>query len=138
MVVAAATTAAVMVSGLVTGASAGATPRQDGEIIFYEGNGATQNIVHATSDEPGQDFAPHQNDEARSAKLIFVRPGARITVFDSPSKDKRDDYAIIYVKKFTGTIIIDHFEKDVDDEYVTVVYVRNNGLNGKVSRVTVT
>ncbi|ONI77280.1 hypothetical protein ALI144C_35055 [Actinosynnema sp. ALI-1.44] len=67
-----------------------------------------------------------------------MRPGARITVFDSPSKDKRDDYAIIYVKKFTGTIIIDHFEKDVDDEYVTVVYVRNNGLNGKVSRVTVT
>lgn len=109
----------------------------EGQIIFYEGNGATQNIVHTTTDKPGQDFAPTQNDEARSVKLVFVSPNTVITVYDSPSKDKRDDYAIILVKRLVGTIIIDHFEQDRDDENVTVVYIRNNGLNGKVSRITI-
>jgi hypothetical protein len=70
-------------------------------------------------------------------KLVFVAPNTVITVYDSPEKEKEDDYAIILVKRLVGTIIIDHFEQDRDDENVTVVYIRNNGLNGKVSRITI-
>jgi hypothetical protein len=108
-----------------------------GRIIFYEGNGGSQNIVHSTNDDPGQDFQPNKNDEARSVQLLGVRAGALIQVYDSPSASETDDFCFIETKKRTTDYIVETFERSYEDDTVFVIYGRNNGLDGKVSRIRI-
>jgi hypothetical protein len=108
-----------------------------GIIAFYEGNNGTQNIVQAVEDYPGQDFKPTKNDEIRSAKLYNVRPGAEIRVFDSPEGAMNDDFCVVNVKRQAPEYTVDTFERTYEDEYVRVTFVRNNGLDGKISRIKV-
>jgi len=108
-----------------------------GIIAFYEGNNATQNIVQTIEDNPGQDFKPVQNDEIRSAKLFDVRPGAEIRVYDSPDGNTGDDFCIVNVKRPSPEYIVGSFERTYEDEYVRVTFIRNNGLDGKISRIRV-
>lgn len=108
-----------------------------GIIAFYEGNNATQNIVQTVEDYPGQDFKPTQNDEIRSAKLYGVRPGAEIRVFDSPNGATNDDFCIVNVKRQVPEYVVDTFERSYEDEYVRVTFIRNNGLDGKISRIRI-
>jgi hypothetical protein len=106
-----------------------------GQVVFYEGNGGSQDIVHSTTDAAGQNFRPNQNDEARSVKLLDVRPGCTITVFDSPDADRTDDFCVVQVKRSNPEYIVATFERSYEDEYVLVSYARKNGLDGKVSRI---
>jgi hypothetical protein len=108
-----------------------------GIIAFYEGNNATQNIVQTVEDNPGQDFRPTQNDEIRSAKLYGVRPGAEIRVYDSPDGATNDDFCIVNVKRNAPEYVIGSFERTYEDEYVRVTFIRNNGLDGKISRIRI-
>jgi hypothetical protein len=108
-----------------------------GIIVFYEGNNGSQNIVQTVEDTPGQDFRPVKNDEIRSLKLYGVRMGASITVYDSPDGSMSDDFCIINVKKISPEYIVNTFERSYEDEYVVVSYIRNNGLDGKVSRIKI-
>jgi hypothetical protein len=108
-----------------------------GNIVLYEGNGGSQNIVQTFSDTPGQSSKVSPNDEARSAKLLDVRVGAVITVYDSPDGSTNDDYCTIRVKKTSPEYTVATFERSYDDEYVSVSFARNNGLDGKVSRIRV-
>ena len=109
-----------------------------GQIIFYEGNGGSQDIVHGTDDAPGQDFRPRQNDEARSVKLLNVRTGCVISVFDSPSGESTDDFSIIQVKRSAPEYTVETFERSYEDAYVLVSHAHRNGLDGKVSRIRIT
>jgi hypothetical protein len=109
-----------------------------GNIAFYEGNNATQNLIQAVDDSPGQDFRPTKNDEIRSLKLSGVRAGAQITVFDDPSGKMSDDFCTITVKKeISPDYVVGTFERSYEDEYVAVSFIRNNGLDGKVSRIRI-
>ena len=108
-----------------------------GVICFYEGNNATQNLVQAVEDAPGQDFKPVRNDVIRSAKLLGVRPGCEIRVFDSPDATTNDDFSIINVKRSNPEYIIPSFERSYEDEYVRVSFIRVNGVDGQVSRIRV-
>jgi hypothetical protein len=108
-----------------------------GQIVFYEGNGGSQDIVHSTDDAPGQDFRPRQNDEARSVKLLNVRTRSVISVFDSPSGSTTDDFCVIQVKRSAPEYTVGTFERSYEDEYVLVSYARKNGLDGKVSRIRI-
>ncbi|MCW3466249.1 hypothetical protein [Chitinophaga nivalis] len=109
-----------------------------GIIVFYEGNNATQNIVQTVEDTPGQNFRPVANDEIRSAKLYDVRPGCEIKVFDSPDGSMNDDFCIVNVKRSNPEgYVIGTFERSYEDEYVMVAFIRNNGLDGKVSRIVI-
>lgn len=108
-----------------------------GIIAFYEGNNATQNIVQTVEDAPGQDFKPVKNDEIRSAKLYNVRPGCEIRVYDDPNGSTSDDWCIINVKRVSPEYIVGSFERTYEDEYVRVSFIRNNGLDGKVSRIRI-
>ncbi|MBF2047940.1 hypothetical protein HJG54_06570 [Leptolyngbya sp. NK1-12] len=108
-----------------------------GQIVFYEGNGGSQNIVHTIDDSPGQDFHLRQNDEARSVKLLNVRQGCFIEVFDHPEGQRSDDFCVIEVRRSSSEYTVNTFERSYDDEYVIVSYANNNGLDGKVSRVRV-
>jgi hypothetical protein len=108
-----------------------------GQIVFYEGNGGSQDIVHATDDAPGQDFRPRQNDEARSVKLLNARTGCIVSVFDSPGGSTTDDFCVIQVKRSSPEYSVDTFERSYEDDYVLVSYARKNGLDGKVSRIRI-
>jgi len=108
-----------------------------GQIVFYEGNGGSQDIVHTTDDSAGQDFRPRQNDEARSVKLLNVRRGCVISVFDAPNGSTTDDFCVIQVKRSSPEYTVGTFERSYEDDDVLVSYARKNGLDGKVSRIRV-
>lgn len=108
-----------------------------GVICFYEGNNATRELAQSVEDSPGQNFRPVRNDEIRSAKLLDVRPGCEIRVFDSPDGATNDDYSIINVKRSNPEYVVPTFERSYEDEYVRVSFIRVNGLDGKVSRIQV-
>lgn len=108
-----------------------------GIIVFYEGNNGSQNIVQTVEDVPGQNFQPVKNDEIRSMKLYGVRVGCEITVFDSPDGSMRDDFCIVNVKRISPEYTVNTFERSYEDEYVVVSYIRNNGLDGKISRIKI-
>jgi hypothetical protein len=108
-----------------------------GLIVFFEGNGGSQNLVQAIEDTPGQNFRPVQNDTIRSLKMYNVRPGAEIRIYDSPDASMDDDFCIINNKRPHPEYVIDSFERSYEDEYVRVSFIRNNGLDGQVSRIRV-
>ncbi|WP_343745863.1 hypothetical protein [Chitinophaga sp.] len=108
-----------------------------GIIVFYEGNNGTQNIVQTVEDTPGQNFRPVKNDEIRSMKLYGVRQGCRITVYDSPDGATNDDFSIVNVKRISPEYTVDTFERSYEDETVVVSFIRNNGLDGKISRIKI-
>ncbi|MCW3463927.1 hypothetical protein [Chitinophaga nivalis] len=108
-----------------------------GIIVFYDGNNATQGIVQTVEDVPGQDFRPVNNDQIRSAKLYDVRPGCEIRTYDSPSGNTDDDFCVVLVKRSHPEYVLDTFERTYEDEYVRVVFVRNNGLDGQISRIRI-
>merc|ERR1712211_18257 len=82
------------------------------------------------------------NDEARSAILYSADYGTTITLYDSPNGDRSDDYVEIKVKGYTNNpVVIGSFESTknimLDNGFIEVIYHRNNGLDGKVSRAEV-
>ncbi|ATB43867.1 hypothetical protein CYFUS_009348 [Cystobacter fuscus] len=116
-----------------------------GTIAFYEGNGGTQTLLGTISDDPGQAYNLTKsnptgipNDEARSLVLYNVRAGAEIRVYDSSSGATDDDYAIITVKAAgLNGYVVQTFQQTYEDASVRVSYIRDNGLDGKVSRIVV-
>lgn len=113
-----------------------------GDITFYEGNGACQDIVCTLNDTAGQrvnckDHDDCENDEARSCLLRNVRANAVIRVYDSPSGDKDDDWTEITVLRTHPEYTVRTFEKNLEDVYLRIVHHHNNGLDGKVSRIEI-
>jgi hypothetical protein len=110
-----------------------------GLIAFYEGNDATQSMVQAVEDTPGQSFHPVHNGPIRSAKLLSVRPGCAIYVYKSPDGSESEDFCIINTKRKSPEYIVNTFERSYEDEYVRVTYVRSGGgdINGNVGRIRI-
>jgi len=108
-----------------------------GIIAFYKGNNGTQDVVQTVEDYPGQDFRPVQDDTIRSAKIYNVRPGCEIRLFDSASGNMSDDFCIVNVKRNAPEYTLDSFERSYEDEYVRVTFIRNDGLDGKISRIRI-
>merc|ERR1719430_1867150 len=121
--------------------------RFTGAISFFEGNGGSQDEVCTLFWPPygTWDFQHEQhcqNDEARSAILISADPYTTITIYDSPSGSKSDDYTIIKIKNAVESeILIDSFEKSQEitsgGNWVVIEHHHHNGLDGKVSRVEI-
>lgn len=65
-----------------------------GQIVLYEGNGGSQDIVQTFEDTAGQNTRVSPNDEARSLKLLNVQAGTVITVFDDKKENFKDDFCI--------------------------------------------
>lgn len=81
-----------------------------------------------------------ENDEARSVSLSGIDKGTRITLFDDASGNREDDHIVIDVTRNIGIhekVVIGTLEQNRTTDAYRAVYVRNNGLNGKVSRVEV-
>ena len=113
-----------------------------GQIILYEGNDASQDIVCSLSTEStgSWDFTACDacdNDEARSAKLKWVKPGTKIYVYDSSKGDRDDDWAEIEVKSLERDITLGTFEESYENERVKVTCHYRDNLDGKVSRIEI-
>lgn len=81
-----------------------------------------------------------ENDEARSMSFSGLKKGTRITVFDNGDGNRHDDYTIIDIKRDIGVhedIVLGSFETNVSNNTYQAVFTRNNGLNGKVSRLEI-
>merc|ERR1712107_133357 len=97
-----------------------------GDISLFEGNNGSQDEVCTL----------------RSAILYSADYGTTITLYDSPNGDRSDDYVEIKVKGYTNNpVVIGSFESTktimLDNGFIEVIYHRNNGLDGKVSRAEV-
>jgi hypothetical protein len=117
-----------------------------GGIYFYEDNNANPNQDSVCVLPAGREYDLRlpstgcENDEARSLALSGMKKGTRITVFDSPSGDTQDDYAIIDIKRdirVDEKIVVRSFEQTYRHESYDIRFIRNNGLDGKVSRIEV-
>merc|ERR1719431_575531 len=116
-----------------------------GEFSLYEGNEASQDQVctlywNGDDEWNFQHFDACTNDEVRSGILRKAGIGTTITLYDSPSGDKGDDYTIIKVKgDLDDDVVIGTFEKNqvLADGVVEIVHHHHNGLDGKISRVEV-
>jgi hypothetical protein len=81
-----------------------------------------------------------ENDEIRSIELEGIRAGTRIQLWDSPDADKQDDFTIIDIKRsipMGKRVKIDSLEGSSDTFHYRKLAFRNNGLDGKVSRIVV-
>ncbi|WP_260957627.1 hypothetical protein [Pseudomonas citri] len=116
-----------------------------GGLYFYEKNDAAPDGDTLCVLAVGHDYdlsLPAQgcgNDEARSMRLRGVKAGTRISIYDSPDGNLKDDHAYIDVKRDIGideSVVIGTFERNDDNADYKLAYVRNNGLDGKVSRIT--
>jgi hypothetical protein len=118
-----------------------------GRFIFYEGNSLRGDVLGSVWDCNSQFYKLKElnisgvpNDEARSVRLLGVRAGTRLVVYDSPGCSTDDDWAEVAVKTNVWDREVPSFTiPDYEDDEIVVVYhgVRNNGLDGKVSCIEV-
>ncbi|WP_081864851.1 toll/interleukin-1 receptor domain-containing protein [Chondromyces apiculatus] len=112
-------------------------------IAFYDAGRASGRSLGDVFDYPGQRINLQTatdslaNDQARSCVLHNVRPGAVITLFDSPAGDRGEDWIVITVKRSHPRYTVETFERDVNDDYVQIRYMRKRKLDGRVSRVEI-
>lgn len=81
-----------------------------------------------------------ENDEARSLALRGVKKGTSIKLFDKPDSSKSDDWVEIEVLRdiaLTERVVVGTFEKSYSDRDVKVTSHPHNGLDGKVSHITI-
>ncbi|MDB5980320.1 MAG: hypothetical protein JWQ69_1335 [Pseudomonas sp.] len=121
----------------------------EGSIYFYERNNAdtsvnAADVVCVLPRGPHTLGLPSQgceNDEARSLSLSGIAKGTRINLYDNPRGSREDDHATIDVKRDIGIdekVVVGSFELNRNNNDYRIVYSRNNGLDGKVSRIEVT
>lgn len=118
-----------------------------GGMVLWEGNNATQDAVCAIP-YTGRPYAVNfqasnqrvsgcENDEARSATLLNLKAGSVISIYDSPSRSREDDWTTLEVTKDFEKITINSFETARWPDGILLKWVNhNNGLDGKVSSVT--
>jgi hypothetical protein len=117
----------------------------NGGIYLHEGPNATraQDLVCVIPVRPGVvNLSANgcENDEARSMSLSGVAKGTRIQLYDNASGNTQDDHMIVDIMRDIGIherVVLPSFEADVSNTHYRAVHNRNNGLNGKVSRVVI-
>lgn len=113
----------------------------EGYLVFYQKNGCDGN-VQETTDKKNQvinvkNRKHWKNDFYRSLKLVNVRKGTIIRLFDDPKGGKGDDWTQVTVKRQVRKIKINSFERNRDTQNVRIVYHKKNGLDGKLSRIEI-
>lgn len=109
---------------------------------MYEGNNASQEKVCLISDRNNQrinlnNYDECDNDEIKSAKIVDIKAGTALRVYDSPTASTEDDWAELIIKKDIKEVVISSFEKSYESEGIKLIYHRNNFLDGKISFIEV-
>jgi hypothetical protein len=109
---------------------------------LYEGNGGTENLVCSRrigglqTIDLTQD-ASCNNDEARSL-VVYDWPLDRVVfLYDDPGGNTEDDWTVIVPKRALSVSTVSSFETEVSNTDFSVYAFRNNGLDGKVSRMRI-
>lgn len=109
-------------------------------IIFYEDNDGEGEVVCEIVLDPAvgylnfKNYSPCSNDEARSAKLLHMRQGMRLRVFDNPDMETSDDWALINIKQDFDSETINTFEKNENEPNYRITFFKDDGgLDGKIS-----
>jgi len=114
----------------------------EGGFIFYEGNGCTQNIVcgigagRSRTVKGGENGC--ENDEARSVRIFNVAANTRLKVYDSAGGSSSDDFNILRTTQKIEDECMSSFEKHFHTNSYISIFVRDNGLDGKISLFKVT
>ena len=111
-----------------------------GEIIFFKERNAQGTVLGRMDDAPAQNFnflrgGPVPDDQASSLRLMNVRAGAIIKLFDHPRGSLTADWCQIEVIKSAPGYVVSSFEQKYADEFVRVTLFHKNGLDGRVSRI---
>jgi len=117
----------------------------NGGIYLHEGPSAARSqdlvcVIPVRAGVVNLDANGCENDEARSISLSGVAKGTRIQLFDNGNGSTQDDHITIDVQRDIGLrerVVVPDFESDASNIHFKAVYIRNNGLNGKVSRVVI-
>jgi hypothetical protein len=108
--------------------------------VFYEGSAASQGKICSIGAAPAVVSLQNHNcpnDEIRSVKLLKLKKNTILRVFDHPDGQLEDDWAEVVVLKDLDEYVVSSFEAARNDGVVEVYYSRNNGLDGKISRLEV-
>lgn len=124
-----------------------------GGVYLYEGNNADRDrdtvcVLPIGQGAPGSgtqydlDLPTRgcENDEIRSMELDGVSAGTRIEFYDHPQGSRQDDFTIIDVKQSVPLgqrVRINSLEGSQDTYWYRKSAFRNNGLDGKVSRIKI-
>lgn len=124
--------------------TASATQASAERITFFEGNRCRgpiafeYNGITSRVESCKWSNARCRNDTARSVLVRDIRGAVTISVFDHPDGRKTDDWGTINLRDATrGTICVPSFERAVETGGYNQNYARRNGLDGKVSRVSI-
>ncbi|VVM45591.1 hypothetical protein PS662_00530 [Pseudomonas fluorescens] len=80
-----------------------------------------------------------ENDEIQSLRLRGLSKGTRMLLQDSKTSNE-DDYLKILVKEdidLVNGIVIPSVEQSISNKFIEARYVRNDGMGGGVSRITI-
>lgn len=121
-------------------------PDNNSRIQLFEGNNATQDLLGTINVATDKDIRftdsqnCYKNDEARSARLLNMKAGQRITIFDDSNptgtfSDTKDDYMYIYIRKNFSSYTIGTFQQDINNQYIYANYCCGGNLDGKVSHL---
>jgi len=111
-----------------------------GQVVLYEGNNCSQDVLCEEWFEGFRNFKKETscpNDEARSLFIRNARRGEQYWLFDSPDGSLNDDWVEIAILNDFNELCIKTFERSFDDGSIRIIYHKRNGLDGKVSAMTI-
>lgn len=121
--------------------------RNNGGVVAYEGDNATQNVVCGFSSAISHDWSMQdgerlgcENDEMRSLKIRGMKKGQRITFHDRPDGTRDDDFGVLNIDRdipWDSPIVITSFDRVQYSDAFRYLYSGGNGLAGKVSHIKV-
>ncbi len=107
-------------------------------IDFYASQNADDDLVCSlrVPRERTVNFTDHycDNDAVRSLVLRELEAGRTIRLYDDSSGSTNDDWVEINVKADIDVLTLVTLEDSFENPLVEVIYHRDNGLDGKVSR----
>ena len=111
-------------------------------IDFYEGNDFKQDRVCSLpiiTDRsfPFRSISSCTDDEARSAIIHNLPSGTVLFFHDKAASGLDDDWLALRAKQDIEKLELPTFEESFDRPEVEAIFHRNNGLDGKVSKMTI-
>lgn len=121
--------------------------RNNGGVVAYEGDDATQDVVCGFSSVVSRNWSLHdgerlgcENDEMRSLKLRGMKAGQRITFYDRPDGSRDDDFGVLNIDKdipWDDPQVVNRLELTQSSPFFRYAYSGGDGLSGKVSHIRV-
>ncbi len=112
-----------------------------GQLVFFTEKSCQGKAIMAFRDTADHTYKKgdghFKNDAVSSMRLLGVKAGTVIKIHDDAEGRDSADWAEIKVRKDITSYDIGSFEQSVTDDYVEMNFHKHNGLDGKVSYISV-